>query len=106
MGLFTFLQSTDINEGLKDYEATPNATLLDVRTPEEYQEGHIPNSKNVPLQTIETVSTLIKDKETPIFVYCLSGGRSKQAATIIKKLGYQQVTNIGGISTYRGKVEK
>ena len=42
MGLFDFLRSPDINQGLKDYSAVPGAVLLDVRTPQEYREGHVP----------------------------------------------------------------
>lgn len=106
MGLFTFLRSPDINEGVNNFNSTQGAVLLDVRTPEEFKEGHIPGSKNVPLQTIERVANIIEDKNTPIFVHCLSGGRSGQAASVLEKMGYNNVINIGGISAYRGKVER
>ena len=106
MGLFTFLRSPDINEGLEEFNATENAILLDVRTPEEYRTGHIPGSRNIPFGSIQTVAGIIADKSTPIFVHCLSGGRSGQAAAILKRMGYKNVTNIGGISGYRGKVTR
>ena len=52
--MFTnFFKRTDINQGIKEYDSTPNAVLLDVRTPQEYKEGHIPGSKNVPLQSLD-----------------------------------------------------
>ena len=82
------------------------AVLLDVRTPDEYRQGHIPGSKNVPLQSIDKVTVMINNKATPIFVHCLSGARSRQAAAILQQMGYTNVKNIGGISAYAGKVER
>ena len=106
MGFFDFLRSPDINEGVKQCKETPNAVLLDVRTTEEYRDGHIPGSKNIPLQNIERVSTAVKDKNTPIFVHCHSGARSGRATAILGRMGYTHVKNIGGIAAYRGKVER
>lgn len=104
MGFFSFLQSKDINVGVQDYLSTDGAVLLDVRTTEEYAEGHIEKSINMPLQNIEQATDLIKDKSSPLFVYCQSGGRSAQAAGFLKKMGYTNVNDIGGIMSYRGKV--
>lgn len=106
MGFFDFLKGPDIGEGVREYNATPGAVLLDVRTPEEYREGHIPGSKNVPLQSIDKVTVMINNKATPIFVHCLSGARSRQAAAILQQMGYTNVKNIGGISAYAVKVER
>ena len=106
MRSFDFLKGPDINQGVKEYSTTDGAVLLDVRTPDEYRQGHIPGSKNVPLQSISKVADMIDNKSTPIFVYCLSGARSRQAAAILKQMGYTNVKNIGGISTYAGKVER
>ena len=53
MGFFDFMKGPDINQGVKEYSATDGAVLLDVRTPDEYRQGHIPGSKNVPLQSID-----------------------------------------------------
>ena len=50
MGFFGFLQRPDLGQGLERFAATPNALLLDVRTQEEYADGHIPESRNLPLQ--------------------------------------------------------
>ena len=106
MGFFDFLKGPDINQGVKEYNATDGAVLLDVRTPDEYRQGHIPGSKNVPLQSIDKVTVMINNKATPIFVHCLSGTRSRQAAAILQQMGYTNVKNIGGISAYTGKVER
>lgn len=106
MRFFDFLKGPDINQGVKEYSTTDSAVLLDVRTPDEYRQGHIPGSKNVPLQSISKVAGMIDNKSTTIFVHCLSGARSRQAAAILKQMGYTNVKNIGGISAYAGKVER
>lgn len=106
MGLFDMLKQKDINEGIKEYQSVSGAVLLDVRTPQEYQEGHIPKSKNVPLQMINKITSVVGTKETPLFVYCYSGSRSSQAVNALKRMGYTNVINIGGISSYTGKVER
>ena len=106
MGLFNLFGGADINQGLKEYENTAGAVLLDVRTPQEYKDGHVPGSKNVPLQSIREAKAVISRTDTPVFVYCLSGGRSRQAAGMLERMGYGNVKNIGGISSYKGKVER
>ena len=49
---------------------------------------------------------MIDNKATPLFVHCLSGARSRQAAAVLQQMGYSNVNNIGGISAYTGKVER
>ena len=105
MGLFDFLKHTDINQGVAQFRQTSNAMLVDVRTPEEYREGHIPGSINVPLQQIEYIELEVAEKNTPLYVYCRSGARSRQATALLKEIGYEDVHNIGGILDYKGKVE-
>ena len=105
MGIFDFFKQPDIHKGLKEYAQTENAVLLDVRTPQEYREGHIPGSKNVPLQTIDNVASIAENKDTALFVYCYSGARSRQATAMLQQMGYTNVQNIGGIAAYQGKVE-
>jgi len=105
MGFFDFLKQPDINKGVADYRNTEGAILVDVRTSQEYREGHIPGSKNVPLQTIDKISSVADNKHIPLFVYCYSGGRSRQAASMLQHMGYTNVNNIGGITAYSGKVE-
>ncbi|MCR4709574.1 MAG: rhodanese-like domain-containing protein [Clostridiales bacterium] len=107
MGIFsTFMKGTDINESLKVFNSTKGAMLIDVRDPKEYGLGHIPGAVNMPLGVIEARSAEIKDKSTPIFLYCVSGGRAGQAASILKSKGFINVTNIGGINSYKGQKEK
>lgn len=106
MGFFDLFRQKDINQGLLDFKAVEGAVLLDVRTAEEYRQGHIPGSINISLQTIDKVLIEFSNKETPLFVYCYSGSRSGQAVNLLKGMGYTNVTNIGGISSYSGKVER
>jgi len=104
MGFFDFFKQTNINEGVEQFKATPGALLIDVRSPQEYKAGRIPGSKNVPLQSIDKIKKLAKNPDTPLFVYCQSGGRSSQASSTLKRMGYTKVNNIGGIGAYSGKV--
>ena len=106
MGFFDFLKQPDVNQGVANYYNTPGAVLLDVRTPQEYGEGHIPESINVPLQTIDKVTSIAENKDTALFVYCYSGARSRQAMAMLQHMGYTNVQNIGGIAAYHGKVER
>lgn len=105
MGFFSFMKSSDINEGVKRFRETADAVLLDVRSRQEYAAGHIPGSRNLPLDQLDAVEDTIPDLHTPIFVHCLSGGRSARALAILKEMGYHEVSNIGGIGSYRGKLE-
>lgn len=104
MGLFDFLKQPDINQGVEEYKAASDAVLVDVRTIQEYREGHIPESRNVPLQQLDRIASVTKDKDTQLFVYCYSGSRSRQAVSMLRQMGYSNVKNIGGIAAYSGKV--
>ena len=105
MGLFGQF-GTDINQGVADFRETQGAVLLDVRSSAEYAGGHIPGSVNIPLDGIPAVLTKYPDRQTPLFVYCLSGGRSGRAVRFLKDAGYTSVINIGGIGSYKGEVSR
>ena len=106
MGFFDFFKQPDVNQGVKKYQSTSGAVLLDVRTPAEYRSGHIPGSKNIPQQAIDRVASFAENKDTALYVYCQSGARSRQASGLLKQMGYTNVNNIGGIAAYAGKVER
>lgn len=95
----------DINEGAALYYAAKDALLIDVRQQDEYAEGHLPGSVNIPLLKIRDIDDIAPSYDTEIFVYCLSGGRSWQAAAVLEQMGYENIVNIGGIEGYKGKVE-
>ena len=104
MGIFDFFKQPDINRGVQDFRETEGAVLVDVRTPQEYREGHIPGSQNVPLQQLDSVDEVADNADTALYVYCHSGARSRQAAAMLQRMGYTNVHNIGGIAAYQGKV--
>ena len=70
---------------------------IDVRTPEEFKEGHIEESSNVEWQIISSIIDEVK-KDQKIYLYCRSGRRSQNATDILIDLGYEDVTNLGGIN--------
>ncbi len=106
MGFFDGFRRPDINEGVREFGSAPGAVLLDVRSAREYGEGHIPGSRNVPLQDISGSQPIPADKSAPLYVYCYSGARSGQAAAALRRMGYSNVTNIGGIASWRGAIER
>lgn len=80
--------------------------IVDVRTKEEYDAGHIPGAVCIPNETIETEPPgLLSDKEQPIFVYCRSGNRSKQAVKKLAAMGYTNLYEFGGIQTWEYETE-
>lgn len=81
--------------------------LLDVRTPQEYAGGHIPGSRNIPLDELnERIESVLPDQSRPIIVYCQSGGRSAAAARLLKNMGYADVSDFGGIYNWAFKCER
>ena len=104
MGFFDFLKQPDINKGVMEYRNTDGAVLLDVRTPEEFADKHIPGAINIPSETISTEEIPeLPDKDQLILVYCRSGNRSKQASEKLVALGYTNIVEFGGINDWPGE---
>ena len=79
--------------------------ILDVRRPDEFSAGHIPNAINVPNETIGTAEIPeLPDKDQFIMVYCRSGRRSKEASDKLVKLGYTNIVEFGGILDWKGEI--
>jgi rhodanese-related sulfurtransferase len=80
-----------------------NAVVLDVREPNEYEAGHVLNSKLIPLGKLkERMGELEKHKDQPIVVVCRSGNRSGTACFLLGKQGFAQVYNLaGGVQTWQ-----
>ncbi|MHA8051641.1 thioredoxin domain-containing protein [Aquirufa sp. ROCK-SH2] len=87
-------------------KSTPNALLLDVRTSGEFGGGHLPNAKNIDFRSPD-FATQIKslDKNKPVLIYCLSGGRSAQAAELMRKEGFTVTEMKGGYLKWTTKMK-
>lgn len=82
-------------EGLKDELGNKNIQFIDVRTPGEYKGNHIRQFKNIPLHQLpQKLNQLAKDKDA--VVICQSGMRSTKACKILRKNGFEKVTNVKG----------
>ncbi len=79
------------------------AVIIDVRTKGEFQQGHIRGAKNIPLQNIEGQLITIKKMNKPIVTCCMSGARSGQAASFLKRNGVE-AHNGGGWSRLQSKL--
>ena len=95
----------NMDEAIAMMEAENDYIILDVRTPEEFSEKHIPGAINVANETIgsEEIPEL-PDKDQLILVYCRSGNRSKQASEKLVALGYTNIVEFGGINDWPGEV--
>lgn len=89
-------------------EALPSdALLIDVRLPGEYAAGYIEGAISLPLAGIgKTIAVVVPDKSAVIIVYCHSGARSASAKSILSSMGYQNVSNGGGIGSLALKLQK
>ena len=91
----------------KNIMLTEKPIVVDVRSLEEYNEGHIPNAISIPLETIENEAEIkLKNKDDLILVYCRSGRRSREAALRLIEKGYTNVIDFGGIQDWNGEVVK
>jgi rhodanese-related sulfurtransferase len=91
------INTTELKTELKNKDSQ----FIDVRTPNEYRANHIKEFKNIPLAVLQNkAKELSKDKE--VFVICQSGMRSSNASRMLKKMGFNHITNIkGGMSAWR-----
>ena len=107
-GLFRNKKYKNINneELQKIIKQNENALILDVRSLGEFRSGHIPKSKNIPVQDISSsIYTLDEYKDDDVIVYCASGRRSASAANTLTRNGFNKVYNLGGIGNYKGKLK-
>jgi len=96
----TLLSATEFASKIQEIS---NAPIIDVRTPDEFSKGHLPNAKNIDWNDDEFDEQMeLIDKSTPIFVYCLSGGRSASATKKLIKSGFKTIYELdGGIMKWR-----
>lgn len=101
--MYKELTSSEFENAIKN---NPNAVIVDVRTPGEFQSGHIPNAINIDISSAEfpdKINALDRNKE--YYVYCRSGGRSTTACQYMASLGFKNVNNLyGGVLSYDGEL--
>ena len=91
----------NMDEAITMMEEESSYIILDVRTPEEFADKHIPGAINIPNETISTEEIPeLPDKDQLILVYCRSGNRSKQASEKLAALGYTNIVEFGGINDW------
>ena len=94
----------NMDEAITMMEEESGYIILDVRTPEEFADKHIPGAVNIPNETISTEEIPeLPDKDQLILVYCRSGNRSKQASEKLAALGYTNIVEFGGINDWPGE---
>lgn len=90
-------QNLSLNEIKEIIKNNENAILVDVRSRQEYLEGHLNGSVNIPLYELEQCcERTLKDKEAIIIVYCQYGARSKKAIMLLKRHGYRNLYHLKG----------
>lgn len=82
------------------------ATVLDVRTPAEFQGGHVPGAINVPYDEVAARAAEVGAKDRPVLVYCRSGRRSALAAADLVKQGFTAVYDFRTVSAWPGALEQ
>lgn len=102
MGLLSMLGLGGKSESVKEF-MDKGAIIIDVRTPGEFQGGHIKGSKNIPLNTIGNQIESIKKLNKPVIACCASGMRSSQATSILKSNGIEAM-NGGGWASLENKL--
>jgi rhodanese-related sulfurtransferase len=101
---FKLLNSAQYEQVISENEVT----IIDVRTPAEYQNGHIENAQNINVQSGDFKAKMQNfDREKPIYIYCRSGSRSANAGRILEEMGFKEIYDLkGGILSWKGKLEK
>lgn len=94
--IYRHKENITIKEMLEILKTNSNVVLLDVRSSQEYIEGHIRGSINIPVYDIEKQAKNKLNKNSIIIVYCSAGIRSKRAIQILEKLGYENLYNVEG----------
>jgi rhodanese-related sulfurtransferase len=102
LGLLLWKRSGLISSDEAKRLLNEGATVVDVRTPAEFSQGHLKSALNIPLDQLEhQVGATVPGKDNPLLVHCFTGTRSAMACARLKSLGYDRVHNLGGLNRAR-----
>lgn len=91
------INTIDVHELKKRYDASPDLCLIDVREDHEWHEMHIPGAIHIPKDNlISTIEHKVADKNSPVYLHCRGGVRSLYAANCLAELGYKEVYSVDG----------
>ncbi len=96
--LYRSIENKEISyKKMTEMMKTSNINLIDVRSSQEYEEGHLDGAINIPVYNIENkIVNIVKNNSNIIILYCSSGHRSKEAKNILENLGYKNVYCLKG----------
>ena len=98
-GFYLLKRMSFVSEETARQHLANGALVIDVRSPEEFQSGNVPNAINIPLGELkEKLPARVKDKNQVLLLHCLSGGRSGIAQQQLKAMGYSNVFNLGSLA--------
>jgi rhodanese-related sulfurtransferase len=102
------VKNVDADEANKLINENKNIIILDVRTKGEFESGHIPKAKNIPVQQLSTrIKELEKYKDAPILVHCASGGRSPSAVKALVNNNFTQIYHLNrGLMSWRHQLKR
>lgn len=105
--MFSFLKKNPVPQvSVSDLEALGKIELIDIREPHEYKSGHVPNAKNIPMNTLLADPSKYLKADKTYHIICQSGGRSGAATGQLAKKGFQVVNVAGGTGRYPGKLSR
>ncbi|MGV3664878.1 MAG: rhodanese-like domain-containing protein [Leptospira bouyouniensis] len=96
--IYQLRNASGMNQSQLKEKIDSGALVVDVRTVAEFNVGHYPNARNIPIDEVSKRVDEFGDKNQTIIVYCASGGRSGSAKSYLESIGYKQVINAGGLS--------
>ena len=104
-GFTKSVPSVTAEEVKQALDTKADVIFLDVRTPDEYNKGHLNGALHLPVDTVlEKTASILKDKKKTLYVYCLSGSRSVHATESLRKLGFENAFNMtSGLLAWRAK---
>lgn len=105
-GLFGNKSGKNLTQAAKEAAENPAIKVVDVRSPEEFRMGHVPGAINLPVDNLQAAPRLLADKGAELYLYCASGARSAMAASMLKRMGYTNCHNAGGVGAYEGKLAR